>query len=126
MNSVCLVGKIASDIALREYGTGDAVKHKAIFLLAVRRPIKDGKPDFVRVETWGKQAENLVRFNGKGSRIAVSGHLHSEFFNRDGGDKGGELRSAVVADEIVYLTPASQKDAAAKTEPDAPAEKGAK
>jgi single-strand DNA-binding protein len=110
MNTVALVGKIASDIQLREYGSGADVKRKATFLLAVPRPVKDGTPDFIRVETWGKQAENLVRFNRKGSRIAVSGRLRSQFYNPDGGTKGGELRSSVVADEIVYLTPPRSKE----------------
>ena|SRR5258708_24875188 len=122
MNTVSLVGKVASDIQLREYGSGAEVKHKATFLLAVRRPVKDGAADFIRVETWGKQAENLMRFNQKGSRIAVSGRLRSQFYNPDGGTKGGELRSSVVADQIVYLTPPKSKDAASEAPPGAPVE----
>ena len=104
MNTVHMVGKIASEIRIAEYGAGADVKVKASFLLAVPRPVKDGEPDWVRVETWGKQAANLVRFNPKGSRIGVVGRLQSRFYNPDGTDRGGQLRSAVVANEIVYLT----------------------
>ena len=99
MNTVHLVGKIASDIKLQEFGE----KVKASFLLAVTRPVRDSEPDFVRCETWGKQAQNLVKFNQKGSRIAVTGHLRSRFYNADGGNRGGQLMAAVVAEEIVYL-----------------------
>ena len=99
MNTVHLVGKIASDIKLQEFGE----KVKASFLLAVTRPVRDSEPDFVRCETWGKQAQNLVKFNQKGSRIAVTGHLRSRFYNPTGGNRGGQLMAAVVAEEIVYL-----------------------
>ena len=97
------MGKIATDIRLQQFSGGDKAKVKASFLLVVPRPIRDAEPDWVRVETWGRQAENLVRFNGKGSRIGVTGRLRSQFYNPDGKPRGGELRSAVVADEIVYL-----------------------
>ena len=50
------------------------------------------------------QARNLVRFNDKGSKVAVSGRIRSDFYNPDGVPNGGQLRSAVVADRIEYLT----------------------
>jgi single-strand DNA-binding protein len=109
MNTVHLVGKLATDVTVNEYGAGPTgePRVKGTFLLAVPRPVKDAEPDWVRVETWGKQAQNLARFNKKGSRVAVTGHLRSRFYNPDGSSKGGQLRSAVVAHEIVYLTPPS-------------------
>ena len=103
MNTVSLVGKIATEIRTRQLTTAKGAMLKASFLLAVPQPAKDKEPDWVRVETWGKQAENLARFNSKGSRIGVVGRLRSRFYNPDGGTSGGELRSAVVADEIMYL-----------------------
>ena len=104
MNTVHLVGKIASEIVTQEFGTGEKRKVKASFLLAVRRPGKATEPDWVRIETWGKQAENLTRFNGKGSRVGITGRIRGQFYNPTGGDRGGQLRLAVVADEIMYLT----------------------
>jgi single-strand DNA-binding protein len=105
MNTVQLVGVIASEIRLQEFASssGGEAKTKASFLVAVRRPPRDSEPDWLRVETWGRQAQNLVRFNGKGSRIAIRGRLRGRFYNPDGGDRGGQLRTVVVADEIVYL-----------------------
>jgi single-strand DNA-binding protein len=117
MNTVHLVGKIASDIKLQEF----TEKVKASFLLAVPRPVRDSEPDFVRCETWGKQAQNLVKFNQKGSRIAVTGHLRSRFYNPDGGNRGGQLMAAVVAEEIVYLH--ARRPGSAGTTEEAPAAK---
>lgn len=117
MNTVHLVGKIASEIKFQEFpasGSGEA-RAKASFLMAVRRAIRrtDSKqePDWIRVETWGTQARNLVKFNQKGSRIGVTGRIRGQFYNPDGGDRGGQLRSVVVAEEIVYLTaPTTSED----------------
>lgn len=106
MNAVHLVGKIATDIRLQDFTRSDGeIKTKASFIIAVPRRVKDGPPDWIRIEAWGGQARNLPRFNRKGSRIAVDGRVRGEFFNRDGGTRGGELRLVVVAEGITYLTP---------------------
>jgi single-strand DNA-binding protein len=119
MNTVHLVGKIATDIRFQEFptsGSGEG-RAKASFLMAVRRAVRrsesKSEPDWIRVETWGTQARNLIKFNQKGSRIGVTGRIRGQFYNPDGGDRGGQLRSAVVAEEIVYLTaPAPSDDTA--------------
>ena len=107
MNNVHLVGVIASPIKVDEYPGKEPgeLKVKARFLMGVRRPggeRRDG--DLIRVETWGNQARNLVRFNAKGSKVAVSGRIRSDFYNPEGIPNGGQLRSAVVADRIEYLS----------------------
>ena len=113
MNTVQLVGRIASDITCLEVTTAKGKTVKASFLLAVRRAVRGAtEPDWVRIETWGKQAENLVKFNGKGSKVAVTGRIRGQFYNPDGGKTGGQLRTSVVADEIVYLTSPKGTEAA--------------
>jgi single-stranded DNA-binding protein len=119
MNTAQLVGKVASPIRLQEFpASGGGSPHaKASFLIAVRRVggrQTEGRPkaDIIRVETWGTQARNLVKFNDKGSRVAVKGRIRGEFYNPDGGDRGGQLRTVVVAEEIVYLTPPATDDTA--------------
>ena len=106
MNTVHLVGKIATNIRMREFpsSTRPEPMVKASFLLAVPPPVKSGEPDWVPVETWNTQARNLARFNRKGSRIAVSGRLRSRFYDKDGKERGGTLHPTVVADGIDYLT----------------------
>jgi single-strand DNA-binding protein len=113
MNTVHLVGKIATDIKVREFPskTRSEPMVKAQFLLVVPAPKKDGQPDWVPVETWNIQAKNLVRFNGKGSRIAVTGRIRSQFYDPNGKERGGTLRPTVVADGIDYLTQPTKQPA---------------
>ena len=115
MNTVQLVGRIATEIRLQEFHKGSGgTLYKASFLLAVSPPVKGGQPDFVQVETWGVTAQNLVRFNGKGSRISVKGRVRGQFWNKDGGTRGGKLRQVVVAQQIEFLgAPKGQAGAAA-------------
>lgn len=107
MNTVQIVGRIASEIRHQQFATG---KSKASFLLAIRRRPPRGSteevpPDWIPVETWGAQADNLVRNNGKGSRIGIKGRLQGRFWNPDGGTRGGKMQLVVVADEITFLSP---------------------
>ena len=104
MNTVQMVGRIASEIRLQEFAaSAGGVKHKASFLLAISPPMKGAEPDWVQVETWGKTAQNLVRFNGKGSRISLKGRVRGRFWNPDGGSRGGKLRQVIIAEQIEFL-----------------------
>ena len=107
MNHVELLGVVASDVRVQEFIAAEKPEPqvKASFLCAVRRRDRTQEPDWVRVETWGVQARNLVRFNGKGSRVAVTGRLRGTFYNPDGKERGGQLRLVVMADQITYLSP---------------------
>ncbi|MGH7643578.1 MAG: single-stranded DNA-binding protein, partial [Candidatus Dormibacteria bacterium] len=105
MNQVQLIGVVASPVRLEEFpSTAKGPQTKASFLCAVRRRDRHQEPDWIRVETWGVQARNLVRFNGKGSRVAVLGRLRGSFYNPDGKERGGQLRLVVVAEQITYLS----------------------
>ena len=112
MNHVELIGVVASQVKLEEFpSSAHGPQTKASFLCAVRRRTKDQAPDWIRVETWGAQARNLVRFNGKGSRVAVSGRLRGTFYNPDGKASGGQLRLTVVAESITYLSAPKAQEA---------------
>jgi single-stranded DNA-binding protein len=110
VNAVHLVGNIGDEIELREFPARDGGddKIRATFLLAVDRPSSDGEPDWIRVVVWGVQARNLPRFNGKGSRIGIDGHIRGEWYDPPAAGKGAkppsELRIKVVAERIEYLS----------------------
>lgn len=111
MNTVQMVGRIASAIRLQEFNNArGGPKHKASFLLAVSPPAKGAEPDWIQVETWGVTAQNLVRFNGKGSRISVKGRVRGRFWNQDGGTRGGKLRQVIVAEQIDFLSAPKAQD----------------
>lgn len=109
---------MASAIRLERFGSNTT---KASCLLAVRRiGTRDQRMDWLRIETWGKLAETFDRFCAKGSRVGVKGRLRGEFYNRDGGTRGGDLRQVVVAEQIEFLS----NRPAAEPEPQEPEPKG--
>ena len=81
MNSVSLIGNLATEVELREVG-GDRIV--ASFLLAVGRGGRDGGADFVWVSAWDRQAELCAEFLGKGRRVGVDGRLKSRTWEQEG------------------------------------------
>jgi single-strand DNA-binding protein len=88
MNSVSLIGNLATEVELREVADDKKV---ASFLLAVDRFSQEGGADFVRVSVWNRQAEICDQFLSKGRRVAVEGRLRSSSWE----DADGKRRSAV-------------------------------
>jgi single stranded DNA-binding protein len=105
VNSVSLIGNLATDVDLKEVA---ADKKVATFLLAVDRPGRDAGADFVSVSTWNRQAEICGEFLAKGRRVAVEGRLRSRSWE----DAEGKRRSAieVVANGIDFLDAPSRED----------------
>ncbi|MEX0673179.1 MAG: single-stranded DNA-binding protein [Gaiellaceae bacterium] len=100
MNTVNLIGNLATDVELREVGEDKKV---ATFVLAVDRPGQDRGADFVRIATWDRQAEVCDQFLAKGKRVSVEGRLRSRSWE----DTEGKRRSAVevVANRVQFLSP---------------------
>jgi single-strand DNA-binding protein len=99
MNSVHLIGNLATEVELRDVAEEKKV---ATFLLAVDRGSKEGGADFVWVAAWDRQAELCADYLGKGSRVAVDGRLKSRTWEQD-----GKRRDAieVVARRVEFLSP---------------------
>jgi single-strand DNA-binding protein len=99
MNSVHLIGNLATDVELRDVGDAGKV---AGFLLAVDRGSRDGGADFVWVSAWERQAELCAEYLGKGNKVAVDGRLKSRTWEQD-----GRRRDAVevVARRVEFLSP---------------------
>lgn len=108
MNRVDLVGRIANDLELRYTET----THMAVcqFRIAVNRNFTNAngerEADFLNVVVWDKQAENLSKYQKKGSLISVEGRLQSRSY--DGNDGKKVYVTEVVASNISYLE--SKKD----------------
>jgi single-strand DNA-binding protein len=85
INSVVLVGRVATDVTLRYTPGGQPV---AQFRLAVDRPSRDKgnrKTDFIPVVTWGKAAEAAARYLQNGRLAGVRGRLQiREYQDREG------------------------------------------
>jgi single-strand DNA-binding protein len=103
MNSVQLIGNLATDVELRDVGPKEEAEQKKVasFLLAIDRGSKDGGADFVWITVWDRQAELCAEYLGKGGRVAVDGRLKSRTWEQD-----GRRRDAVevVARRVEFLT----------------------
>ena len=94
MNNVSLIGRLTRDPELKYIpGSGTAVCN---FTLAVDRGLSKskkeelenkGKPtaDFIRIVSWGKQAENCANYLAKGRKVAVSGSIRTSTSKDDSG-----------------------------------------
>ena len=76
----------------------------AQFTVAVNRPKKNGEDngaDFPRCIAFGKTAENLEKFTGKGRLIAVQGRIQTGSYKNKAGDT--VYTTDVVADRVEFL-----------------------
>ena len=95
MNSVHLIGRLATDVEVKEVNGGSKVSS---FILAVDRNAEEA--DFFRIKAWNSQAEAAGEHLGKGRKIGVEGSLRQDVYEKD-----GEERKAVsiVARRLEYL-----------------------
>lgn len=102
MNSVVLIGRLARDPELSYTpNTNTAVTR---FTIAVDRPKKDGQDqgaDFIRVTTFGRQAETCDRYLAKGRQAAVQGRIQTgSYKNREGVTV---YTTDIIADRVEFL-----------------------
>ena len=93
-------------------------KQVCSFCVAVNRPRHaEGQPDvdFFRVNAWGALADNCARYLVKGKKVAVIGPVSVSTYTTQGGETRASMD--VKADEVEFLTPASETPAKA---PEAP------
>src|SRR3954469_7471156 len=111
MNTVSLVGNLATDVELKQVPQkeGEHPKKVASFLLAVGRASKEAGADFVWITAWERQAELCSEYLAKGERIAVEGRLKSRTWEQD-----GRRRDAIeiVARRIEFLGSPRPEEAA--------------
>ena len=81
INQVGLVGRITKDPVIRELSGNRVQTH---FSLAINRNFKNSRgeieADFILCSVWGRLAEHIVKYCGKGSLIVVKGRNQSRSF----------------------------------------------
>jgi single-strand DNA-binding protein len=106
MNTVSLIGNLATDVEVRDVGEEKKV---ASFLLAVDRGGREAGADFVWISAWDRQAELCGEYLAKGRRVAVEGRLHSRTWEQDGARRDA---IDVVARRIDFLRGPSREEGA--------------
>jgi len=102
LNRVVLIGRLTRDPELRQTNTGMGVVE---FTLAVDK--RQGKreeeqePNWFRISAFGKTAEYVTTYLGKGRLVAVDGRLeHRKYQDRDGNNREA---ISIVADNVQGL-----------------------
>ena len=107
INNVVLVGRITRDLELR-YTTNN--KETTSFTVAINRAFKgkDGQTqaEFIGCVAFGKTAENLCRYCGKGSLIGVEGRIQTRNFQ--GKDGNTVYVTEVIVDRVQFLDTKNQ------------------
>lgn len=111
MNKVILIGRISSDIDVRQTQSGTST---ATFSVAVDRNMGAGKEkatDFIRCVAWGKTSEFLAQYFSKGKQIALEGNIKTGSYEKDGVK---HFTTDVWVDRVEFV--GSKGDGGAKTE----------
>lgn len=90
INNVILMGRMTADAELKSTQGG---KYVTSFSIAVERDFTQNgerQTDFLNLVAWGKTAEFITNYFGKGDMIAVVGSLQTRNYE----DKNGNKRTA--------------------------------
>ena len=85
MNTWIGMGHLGRDVELRY--TTDSLAVSRFSLAISRGKDKNGNDkgtDWINCVAFGKTAENIERFFGKGSQIAITGHIQTGSYEKDG------------------------------------------
>lgn len=104
MNSVTLIGRIGSDVELREAKSGNSV---GSFRLATTGR-KEDETDWHSVTVFGKQAETTAKFCGKGSMVAVEGRISYRQYESESGER--KYFTDIIANRVEFLITKKQQE----------------
>ncbi|MDM5231740.1 single-stranded DNA-binding protein [Lysinibacillus pakistanensis] len=116
MNQVGLVGRLTKDPVLRHLSENRVQTH---FSLAINRNYKNNRgevdADFILCTVWGRLAEHIVKYCGKGSLIGANGRIQSRSFVNEQSTK--IFITEVVVEEVrfYHLKPRNSDEAIVPT-----------
>ena len=98
MNNVILMGRLTRDPELKYSQAGKAYCR---FTVAVNRDFNKDEADFINCLAFGKTAETIAEWLGKGRRIALQGRIQTGNYENKNGDKVNTFE--VVADRFEFV-----------------------
>ncbi|RUL53192.1 single-stranded DNA-binding protein [Lysinibacillus antri] len=101
MNHVGLVGRITRDPVLKAISEN---RNQTNFVIAINRNFRNSQgivdSDFVNCIAWGKLAERIVQYCGRGSLIGINGRLQSRSYTTK--DNMKVFSTEVVCDDVRF------------------------
>jgi single-strand DNA-binding protein len=116
MNKVLLTGRLTRDPEVRALASGKSV---TTFTIATT-DYADGKerPEYHSIVVWGRLAEIVGRYLGKGGQVAVEGRLQTRSWDDERGVR--HWKTEVVASGVEMLAGRRRVDYTAETTAEAP------
>jgi len=109
MNTVNLIGRLTKNPELKQTTSG---LYYCKFTVAVNRIYGEGA-DFINCVAWKKQAENLVKYQKKGSQVGIVGSIQTNDYIDKNGAK--VYTTEINANQIMFLSAAKSENTAANT-----------
>ena len=109
INNVTLMGRLTADAELRAT-TND--KYVTNFSIAVERDFGERQADFINLVAWGKTAEFITKYFGKGDMIAVQGSIQTRQYEKDGAKR---TATEVLVDKASFCGGKTEKKAEPET-----------
>ncbi len=108
MNNWCGIGNITKDLILRSTTSG---KYVCEFSIAINEGYGDNqRTTYVNIVVWGNQAENIVKYCSKGSKVGVSGNLRIDKYQVNNENK---YKTYILANHVEFLD--SKKNSSVQT-----------
>lgn len=109
MNQIGLVGHLTKDPNLRQLSNS---KTQASFVVAINRNFRNSHgtvdADYLLCIAWGKLAQRIAKYCGKGSLIGINGRLQSRsYVNKD---NNRIFTMEVVAEDVRFYALKSRDD----------------
>ena len=106
MNTVALIGNVANEIELASTKNGTSVID---FTLAVADGFGENKQTyFLDISVFGTMAESMVKFVGKGSKVAVVGKLTTQLWETKDGKKAKAYK--IIAQQLEFISPKTKTE----------------
>jgi single-stranded DNA-binding protein len=104
MNNVTLMGRLTRDPELKYSQAGKAYCR---FTVAVNRDFNKDEADFINCLAFGKTAETIAEWLGKGRKIALQGRIQTGSYQNSNGDT--VYTTEVVADRFEFVDSAKSE-----------------
>ena len=105
MNNVTLMGRLTRDPELKYSQAGKAYCR---FTVAINRDFNKDEADFINCLAFGKTAETIAEWLGKGRRIAIVGRIQTGSYNNKEGQRVNTFE--VVVDKFEFVDSAKSEE----------------
>lgn len=105
MNKVVLIGRLGADPVMKYMESGNAAANLRVAtsrFVTGQDGVRRELTEWHDVVCWGKTAEAVVEYTGKGSQVSIEGRIQTRSW--DGQDGQKHYRTEIVAESVEFLS----------------------